>query len=309
LNIKPLSVGILTALLLLSGCGTQSQNQTPNQDQTATPAPSPHQTVSPQPKKAREPQPIAKKPDHVVIVVEENHSASEVIGDTSVAPYINALATQGALFTNAHAIEHPSQPNYLDLFSGSNQGVTDDSCPHTFSTPNLASELVAAHLTFTGYSEQLPSVGYTGCSYGKYARKHSPWVNFSNVPTSSNQPFTAFPTDYSKLPTVSFVIPNLNNDMHDGSRTAADSWLQTHMDAYTKWAQTHNSLLIVTWDEDDNGPANLIPTMFIGATVRPGRYGETINHFNVLRTVEDFYGLPHAGQSANVQPIKSIWKF
>src|SRR5436853_945222 len=81
------------------------------------------------------------RPDHVVVVMEENHSYSEIIG-SSAAPYINGLASQGALFTDSYGVEHPSQPNYLDLFSGSNQGITDDSCPHTFSAPNLGSELI-----------------------------------------------------------------------------------------------------------------------------------------------------------------------
>ncbi|HEV7674023.1 MAG TPA: alkaline phosphatase family protein, partial [Candidatus Angelobacter sp.] len=135
-------------------------------------------------------------PDHVVIVIEENHSFASIIGSSS-APYINSLAQQGALFTQSFGVEHPSQPNYLDLFSGSNQGITDDTCPHTFSTENLASELAAAGQTFTGFSEDLPSAGSTVCTSGGYARKHAPWVNFTNVPTTSNQPFTSFPTDFT----------------------------------------------------------------------------------------------------------------
>jgi acid phosphatase len=221
---------------------------------------------------------------------------------------MNTLAAQGALFTQSHAVEHPSEPNYLDLFSGGNQGVTDDSCPHTFATPNLASELLAANLTFGGYSEDLPGVSSSVCSSGNYARKHSPWVNFSNVPTSANLPFSKFPSDYSQLPTVSFVIPSLAHDMHDGTPAQADAWLKQNIAPYAQWAQTHNSLLIVTWDGDDDSSANLIPTFFVGSMVKPGRYDESINHFNVLRTLEDLYGLPHAGQSANVQPIKDVWK-
>src|SRR5258708_7006333 len=155
-------------------------------------------------------------PDHVVIVMEENHSFSSIIG-SSQAPFINSLAQQGALFTQSFAIEHPSQPNYLDLFSGSNQGVTTDNCPQTFSTENLASELAAASQTFTGFSEDLPSAGSTVCTSGAYARKHAPWINFTNVAASANQPFTSFPTDFSTLPTIAFVIPNLNDDMHDGT--------------------------------------------------------------------------------------------
>src|SRR5205807_382518 len=89
-------------------------------------------------------------PSHIVVVVEENHGYSEIIG-SSQAPYINTLAGEGALFTNSHAITHPSEPNYLAFFSGSIQGVTDDSCPHTFSAANLGSELIAAKKTFIGY--------------------------------------------------------------------------------------------------------------------------------------------------------------
>jgi uncharacterized membrane protein len=246
-------------------------------------------------------------PDHVVIVIEENHSFSSIIG-SSQAPFINSLAQQGALFTQSFAIGHPSEPNYLELFSGSNQGLSDDSCPHTFSGANLASELTAAGLTFTGFSEDLPSVGSTVCTSGAYARKHNPWVNFTNVATSANQPFTSFPTDFTTLPTISFVIPNLNNDMHDGTISQGDTFLQQNINAYLQFAQTHNSLLIITWDEDDNSSNNQIPTIFIGPMVKQGQFNETINHFNVLRTLEDLYGLTHTTGSGGVTAISDVWK-
>src|SRR5947209_13542888 len=97
-------------------------------------------------------------PDHVVIVMEENHAYSQIIGSAS-APYINGLKSQGALLTNAFAVTHPSQPNYLALFSGSTQGTTSDTTPTglPFSTANLGAELLATGKTFTGYSSSLPS--------------------------------------------------------------------------------------------------------------------------------------------------------
>jgi len=115
------------------------------------------------------------RPDHVVIVIEENHGYGEIIGSAS-APYINSLAQQGALFTHSFAITHPSEPNYLALFSGSTQGLTDDSCPNTFAAANLASQLLAAGFSFAGYSESLPATGSTVCAAGSYRRKHNPWV-------------------------------------------------------------------------------------------------------------------------------------
>jgi hypothetical protein len=246
------------------------------------------------------------RPDHVVIVIEENHSYSEIIG-SSAAPFINSLAAQGALFTQSHATTHPSQPNYLHLFSGSNQGVTDDSCPHSFSTANLGRYLLDASLTFAGYSEDLPSVGSPVCTSGAYARKHAPWVNFTNIPTTTNLPFSYFPSDYTTLPIVSFVIPNLNNDMHDGTIQQGDTWLQQHLNGYVQWAMTHNSLLIMTFDEDDSSQSNRIATFFVGQMVLPGQYSESINHFNLLRTLEDMYNLPYAGVSGNYQPITDVW--
>ena len=246
------------------------------------------------------------RPDHVVIVIEENHSYSEIIG-SSAAPYINSLAAQGALFTQSYAITHPSQPNYLDLFSGFNQGVTDDSCPHYFTTDNLGLYLLNAALTFAGYSEDLPSVGSLRCTSGGYARKHAPWVNFTNIPTATNLPYSYFPTDYTALPTLSFVIPNLSHDMHNGTIQQGDSWLQQHLNAYVQWAMIHNSLFIMTFDEDDGSQGNRIATIFVGQMVVPGQYSELINHFNLLRTLEDMFDLPYAGVSGSYQPITDVW--
>ncbi|MBA3825873.1 MAG: acid phosphatase, partial [Ktedonobacterales bacterium] len=209
--------------------------------------------------------------DHIVIVVEENHSYSDIIGAND-APFINGLAQQGALFTASHAVTHPSEPNYLALFGGSTYNLSSDACPESFSGPNLASELFGHSLSFTGYSESMPTTGFRGCAdaSGEYARKHNPWVNFSDVPAASNQPFSSFPSDYGQLPNVAFVVPNLQNDMHDGSVASGDAWLQSNLGNYLTWAQTNNSLLILTWDEDDGAPANQIPTIFVGAHVKVG---------------------------------------
>ncbi|TDF92822.1 acid phosphatase [Paenibacillus piri] len=245
--------------------------------------------------------------DHIIVVVEENHSYNQIVGSPD-APYIQSLIQGGALFTNAHGVTHPSQPNYLALFSGSTQEVTDDGCKKPFTAQNLATELLNAKLTFTGYSEDLPEVGYTGCSSKGYARKHNPWVQFTNVPQELNQPFSQFPQDFTNLPNVSFVIPNHQDDMHDGSVKQADDWLKTNLESYVTWAQTHRSLLIVTWDEDDFAKANHIPLIIVGPMVKPGQYSEYVDHKNVLRTIEDVYRLPLLRDIQQIQPIISIWK-
>jgi hypothetical protein len=95
--------------------------------------------------------------------------------------------------------------------------------------------------------------------------------------------------------------------MHDGTIQQGDTWLQQHLDAYVQWAKTNNSLFIVTWDEDDSSQNNQIPTIFVGPMVQTGQYSEHINHYNVLRTLEDMYGLPAANNSASVSAITDCW--
>jgi hypothetical protein len=238
--------------------------------------------------------------DHIVIVVEENHSYSEV----SSQPYLSSLAAGGANFTQAHAETHPSQPNYIDLWSGSNQGVTTDDCT-SLSGDNVGAQAIAAGLTVAGYAESLPSAGSTACTSGAYAKKHNPIATFTQTADAEhNLPFSSFPSDYSTLPDLSLVVPNLNNDMHDGSVQVGDDWLRNNLGGYASWAKTHNSLLIVTFDEDDGTAGNTILNVLYGAHVVPGNYGESINHFNDLTTVEAGLGLPFLSAAL---PITDVW--
>lgn len=294
--------------------------------------------------------------DHVVIVIEENKDYGQIIGNPK-APYINSvLRAEGASFTRMYAEEHNSEGNYFWLFSGSNQNVgfkdripsakTNPSYP--FTTPNLGAALIATGCrSFKGYAENLPAIGSRVHKAGLYARKHVPYVSFANVPdggtvsTSSNLRFSDFPGPghFDELPTVAFVIPNLDNDMHncyppncmtfklDCCIAKGDAWLKKNLDAYYQWAKSHNSLLILTFDESDDpsdysgltnpavGPGsckacrkedsrrlckdirNRIVTIFAGAHIRPGDYseGRGITHVNILRTLEAMYGLPKTG--------------
>jgi hypothetical protein len=101
--------------------------------------------------------------------------------------------------------------------------------------------------------------------------------------------------------------------MHNCSRDTGDSWVQRNLGGYATWAQSHNSLLIITWDEDGTlfgvgGDNNKVPTIFYGAHLRRGTYTGRTSHYGILRTVEDMYGLAHAGASASAAPITNVWK-
>jgi len=296
------AVAVAVLLLAMAGCGTSGAGSAGSpRGQSGSPVGQGTAALGTAPAALPE-------PAHTVVVVMENHSYADIIGNPA-ASFINTLARRGALFTRSYAVTHPSEPNYLALFSGSTQGIADDGCPYRFSTPNLAADLIAAGKSFAGYAEDLPGPGSPACSAGDYARKHVPWTDFSNVPGSVSLPFTSFPaTDFARLPTVSFVIPNLCHDMHDCSVAVGDVWLRAHLGGYADWAMSHDSLLILTWDEDDGSQANHIVTIFAGQRVGPGRYAGPVTHYGVLATIEAAYRLPRDGQAAAAAPVTTIWQ-
>jgi phosphatidylinositol-3-phosphatase len=280
--------------------------------------------------------------DHIVVVIEENHGYGDIIGN-SAANYINnTLIPSGLLMTQSYGVTHPSQPNYVALFSGSTQGIVGDpnisglvppSQPQwPINAPNLGAQLLTAGKTYVGYNESMPSVGFTGDytldSGHIYSAKHNPGVTFQNgtsntqngnlLPANTNQTFASFPTDFSTLPSVAIVAPNQVNDMHNGANpndpTAdkvsiqnGDTWLQTNIDAYRVWAAANNSLLIVTWDEDDFNGTNHIATILSGAGITPGTTSDqNINHYNVLATIEDNFGLDRIANAVGVSAIAPV---
>jgi phosphatidylinositol-3-phosphatase len=248
------------------------------------------------------------RPDHVVVVIEENRGYAQIMDKPD--SYIQALTKRGMLMTNSHALTHPSQPNYLALFSGSLQGIDSNICPLQFSGDNLATALADKGLSFKSFAQSLPATGDTRCSSGAYMRKHNPVVNWqgTRLDAIANQTFNDFPQDFSRLPTVSFVIPDQDNDMHDGSFYTADEWLKTHIAPYIEWAFKHNSLLILTWDEDSGREDNHILTLLIGPMVKTGINDQYINHYSVLRTLLDFYDARALNASINAEPLKNIWR-
>lgn len=287
--------------LALAGCTAPPPGSAPSPVPTPTPVPTPA-PAAPTPLPSANP-----RPDHLLVVILENKANTQVEGNPT-APYLNGLLASSAVMTASHAVAHPSEPNYLALFSGTTHGVSDDRCPLALGpAPNLGRQLLDAGLTFVGYSEDLPSVGFTGCSSANsYAAKHSPWVHFTNLPPAVNKPASALPTDYARLPTVAFLIPNLCHDMHDCSIATGDAWMRDHVDAYVRWARAHNSALLVTFDEDDNHSDNRILTFFTGGPVKAGRYEQPVDHYGVLATLEDWYGLPRLGRAATAAPITGI---
>lgn len=293
---------LLSALLVLAGCGasTTGGHGAAGLARTTTST------------SAGGAAPVGGVPrfDHIVVVWEAHLSYAQFT-ETTKAPFLRRLATGGAQLTDMHSVGSPAKPNFVALFSGSTHGLTTDACPNSLTGPNLATGLAAAHLSFVGYSEGLPRVGAQECRAGNYVREHNPWVDFADVPARASQPFTVFPSDFATLPAVAFVVPNLVHDMRNGSIAAADRWLRTNLGGYVTWARAHDSLLVVVWDHTLAGvdPTSHVPAIFAGAHVRPGAVDAArTDHYTVLRTIEDAFGIAPIGMSAKRRPATGIWR-
>ncbi len=253
------------------------------------------------------------KSNHVVLLLEENHSYSSVIGSASM-PYLNNLAAQNGLATQYFANTHPSIGNYFMLTTG--QIVTNnDALNSTVTVDNMVRHLLTAGKTWKSYAESLPSVGYTGSDVYPYARRHNPLSYFSDVANSSVQklnlvPFSHFAGDLAnhQLPNFSFIIPNVNHDGHDcptgpsGCTDAqklatADSWLKSNIaPLISNPAFQQDGILIIVFDESvDSDTAHgggHIAAIVIGPGVKKGSKSTTLyQHQNVLRTVLDGLGV------------------
>ncbi|HLI15346.1 MAG TPA: alkaline phosphatase family protein [Acidimicrobiales bacterium] len=250
------------------------------------------------------------RPAHLVVVIMENYGFNEIIGNPN-APYINSLASSSALLTNYHAVSHPSEPNYLDIYSGSTQGTDGSDACTTSSAPSLGGEARAAGISIAGYFEGMGTSPATDT--GSYVCRHNPMAQFSDSAGLSH-PFTDFPSgNYAALPQISFVVPDLANDMHNGSIASGDAWLRTNIDPYLQWARQNDSMLVVVWDENDSDPnynanqpgenGNNVAAIVAGANVTPGTYGEYYDHNSLLRTIEDAFGLAPLGASASASPF------
>jgi phosphoesterase family protein len=238
---------------------------------------------------------------HVVVLIEENYDGPAVVGGSS-APYLKGLAGQGEYWPSYHGVSHPSEPNYLALFTGATQGADgSDNCIASSAT-SIIGEALAAGVSAEGYIEDLASGG------ALYACRHDPFSQLADA-TAHETDFTNLPTAFATLPRLSFIVPNTVDDMHDSGIAPGDAWAQSHIDAYAQWAKANNSLLFVISDENDSDPnynanqpgenGNTALAIAVGAGIVPGTVNQTsFDHYSMLRTVEDIFGLGHLGASA-----------
>jgi acid phosphatase len=239
---------------------------------------------------------------HVFLVVEENHSFTDVIGNSSM-PYLNSLASKYGLGKQYFANAHPSIPNYLMLTTGQMETL-NDSFSGTIGDDNVVRELVSAGKTWKTYQESIPSAGYLGGDAPPYVRRHNPFSFLSDVQNNTAQaanivPFTQFAADLANnsLPNYSFIVPDVNNDAHNGTLAAADSWLQSNIAPLIASSTFQNGgLLVIIFDESelndlDHGGGQVL-AVIVSSNSKPNFQSQTLyQHQSTLRLVLQALGV------------------
>jgi hypothetical protein len=244
------------------------------------------------------PPPVSNR---VFLVVEENHSFSDVIGNSAM-PYLNGLATQYALGAQYYADAHPSIPNYFMLTTGRLETLIDH-FSGTVSDDNMVREIVKAGKTWRSYAESLPKTGYTGGDVYPYFKHHDPFVYLSDVIGTAQAnnvvPFSQFSSDLAgdSLPDFSFIVPNVLDDAHDGTLPAADQWLSNNIDPLIKSSAFQSGgVLIIVFDEGDitdlSHIGGRVPFVIVGSHVKSGFRSSTFyQHQSTLRLVLSTLGI------------------
>jgi acid phosphatase len=149
--------------------------------------------------------------------------------------------------------------------------------------------------------ESMPSAAYVGDAY-PYMQKHDPFVYYDDIRTDPAQfanvvPYTQLAKDLTAVgttPDFGWITPNMINDMHDGTVAQGDTWLSAAVPAILSSAAftTRRSLLLITWDENNDLLRNHVATLVIAQGVPAGFKSQVpYNHYSLLRTIETAWGL------------------
>jgi phosphatidylinositol-3-phosphatase len=254
---------------------------------------------------------------HVLVVVLENKERAEIVGNPA-APTFNALARRYATLSNYDAVAHPSLPNYLALVSGSTHGIHSDCTSCVVHAPSLADTLERAGLTWKTYAQGLPYPGFDGAWNGAYAKKHDPFLYFSDVASSARRRANIVPLRRlrgdavaGRLPSFALVVPDQCHDMHSCPIATGDRWLRENVVPLLHLRSLARSVVFVVFDEGTTalGGGGHVAALALGPRVRPhSTSAGATSHYGLLRTIETAWSLPHLGLSADTPPIEGIWR-
>lgn len=330
----PLTLLGTLILAALVGCGGVAKNPVSSIANPPSTPSSPGSTTTSDPSTSATGTPAAPaensegipRSTHVFLVIEENQSFTTIYSNNTM-PFLNSLASTYAHAANYTSNSGGSMLDYLWLSSGSSEssfGCQGWGCPQTITDDNIFRELTKAGLTWKVYAQSLPYSGYMDDSALPYVKRHNPAAWYSDVVDSPDLqknmvPFPQFATDMANgtLPNYSIIIPDVNNDAHDGTPTQADAFLWSQVQPVFKLPMFNaggDALMFITFDEcgggtNDGCGAHVLTTV-IGPNVKKRYVSQTAySHPNVLRTIMDALGVNvYPGASATAQPMTDFFQ-
>jgi hypothetical protein len=277
-------------LLLAASCAHQAPAPTPTPTPTIS-SPTAAATASP------------FEPVRTAVIVMENHSYGQILGK---AHYLTSLADRYALATNYSAVAHPSLPNYLALVGGDTFGVRSD-CTDCYVNRINITDANRAGLNWRAYMEGMPRPCFPGASFGRYAKKHDPFMYFDNI-RLTNRCHNVVPLselDDAHLPDFTWITPDLCNDMHDCSVATGDAFLRRIVPGLLRGLGPHG-VLFITFDEGTSDQHVVL--IAAGDGVKPGRYAQAFTHYSLLRTVLERVGVCCFANAASAPSLAPMLK-
>jgi len=248
--------------------------------------------------------PAAAGGSHLVVIVMENHEYGQIVG-SACCPYLNHLAKTGRLYTDYHAISHPSLPNYLAFTVGTPCGkVGTDSVFPLCKQNGLLGQLQGRGISWHIWAQSMPAP----CSVhdtSLYAVRHNPGTIYAGSVTHGcwNRD-TALPSSFRTITALTFVIPNICSDMHSCSAATGDSWLKNEVPKFLSFSGTR---VVIVFDEGTTtqGGGGHIPVVEVGADVPQSHYTASLTHYGLLAGIEQRFGLKQLGNAAgaHVMPL------
>jgi hypothetical protein len=248
----------------------------------------------------------------VLVIVFENTEYMNALKQ----PFFASLTKEGALLTNFKAAIHPSQGNYVAMIAGSTFNINHDKSID-LAERHIGDLLEEAKRDWKAYAEDYPGNCFLEKRSGDYARKHVPFMSFTNVtknPARCKKIVEAkeFFKDFEagKLPDFSMYIPNLKNDGHDTGITIGDKWFKKAFDSVLHSPKLPKDLLIVITFDEGTTMNNQIYTLLYGANVAPGsKSALPYNFYSLLKTYEENLGLGSLNKNdISAQIIEDVWK-
>ena len=292
---RALAVVLLLVVGLLGGCSSDRGSSSSSASSSAS--------------SAALPEAPAKPVRKVLVVIEENHSLSQM---RSGMPYTFSLARHYGYASDYHALRHPSLPNYLAVAGGHMFGVDDDDPPasHPIGSPSVFGQALAAGKSAGAYMDSMP----TACARedsGPYAVRHNPWTYFTGERSdclAHDQTMAHLAPDVAagRLPQVGMVTPDKCHDAHDCPLSTADAWFKKLMTTVTSgpdWKSGHLAVVLTADEDDHDNQGNVVLTTVIHPSQSHHVVHSRLTHYSLTRLYDEVAGLPPLGEAAAAPSI------